>query len=218
MAAFADTAQAQFAGSIALSSNEMFRGESISDDDPALSVSVSMDDTSGLFAGAIVSMAAGGEPPRVTYASQYAGYAIRTGETSVEAGIIHRSYDRIVDTDYGKDFVELYAGVTHKAVKARLYISPDYRRDNRTSFYGEINARLFSAHGWGVDGHFGLSVIPDVKENSSGSTLRTYRDWRLQVSRPIGKIFLSAGAAATNYPVYSASGKARLFGTISYAF
>jgi uncharacterized protein (TIGR02001 family) len=216
--ALSSPAYAQFAGSIALSSNEMFRGETISANDPALSLSLSLDNESGLFAGVAASIAAGNSDPRMTYASQYAGYAKRFGETSVEAGIIHRTYERVVDTEYRRDFAEIYAGVTHKSLKARLYVSPNYRRDNRTSYYGEINARLLGVGEWSLDGHAGLSVLPGDKGSGTSPKMRTYRDWRLQVSRPVGKLFLSGGVAATNYPVYSPSGKARIFASASYAF
>lgn len=210
-------AEAQVSGSIALASNEMFRGESVSGNDPALSLALSLDHESGLFAGASASVAAGSADPRLTYASQYAGYAIRSGAFSIETGVIHRSYDRVVDLDYRKDFFEFYAGVTRNSIKARLFVSPDYRRNSRASYYGEINARLVSIGNWALDGHAGVSLIPDDSQSGQGSW-QTYRDWRLQVSRPVGKLFLSAGVAGTNYPVYSASGRARVFASASMAF
>lgn len=216
--ALSSPAYAQLAGSIALSSNEMFRGETISANDPALSLSLSLDDESGLFAGVAGSVAVGNSDPRMTYASQYAGYAKRFGETSIEAGIIHRTYERVVDTEYRKDFVDIYAGVTHRSLKARIYVSPNYRRDNRASYYGEINARLIGVGEWSLDAHAGLSVQPEHQSTGSNSRMQTYPDWRLQVSRPVGKLFLSAGVAATNYPVYSPNGQARIFASASYAF
>lgn len=216
--ATAGSASAQVAGSVSLSSNEMFRGETISGDDPALALSLSLDDSSGFFVGAAVSAAAGGADPRITYASQYAGYALRAGKTSIEAGIIHRSYERVIDTEYRRDFVELYAGVTHGSLKARVYVSPNYRLDNQVSYYGEINARLIAIRDWSLDGHVGLSLIPDSHIAGRGNTLQAYRDWRVQISRPLGKAFISGGIAGTNYPVYSASGNAKIFASVSYAF
>lgn len=195
----------------------MFRGESISDNDPALSLSLSLDGDSGWFAGASASVAAGNSDLRMTYASQYAGYAIRSGSTSLEAGLIHRTYDRIVDADYRKDFFEFYAGLTHKSIKARIYVSPDYRRKSRASYYGEINARLVAIDSWGLDGHAGMSLIP-VEEQPGQTSWHSYQDWRLQISRPVGKLFLSAGVAGTNYPVYSPNGRARVFASASLAF
>lgn len=216
--ALSSPAYAQFAGSIGLSSNEMFRGETISANDPALSLSLSLDDESGLFAGVSASVAAGNSDPRMTNASQYAGYAKRFGETSVEAGIIRRTYERVVDIEYRKDFAEIYAGVTHRSLKARFYVSPNYRRDNRASYYGEINVRLIGFDQWSLDGHAGLSVQPGHQGSGTNPKMQTFRDWRLQISRPVGKLFLSGGVAATNYPVYSPSGKARIFASASYAF
>lgn len=215
--AVAQPAHAQFAGSVALSSNETFRGETISRDDPTLSLSASLDHQSGLFAGAGASIAAGGGDVRLAQASQYAGYALRSGTVSFEAGVVHRTYAEVTDTDYRKDFVEFFAGITHKSVKARVYVSPNYRRDNRASYYGEMNTRLIGVGRWSLDGHAGLSLIPGDRTEGA-ARWETYYDWRLQVSRPLGRLFVSGGVAATNYPVYGASGKARAFVSTSIAF
>lgn len=195
----------------------MFRGESISGNDPAFSMAVSVEGPAGLFAGASASVAVGKDDPHLSAATQYAGYALRQGRTSIEIGVIHRYYSRVIDTDYRKDFFEGYVGVSHRAIKARIYVAPDYLRNSRATYYGEINARLLARGQWSLDGHAGLSLIPrDI--NSGRKGMEHFRDWRVQVSRPVGKTFLSAGLAGTNYPVYSASGSARVFASISYAF
>lgn len=210
-------AHAQISGTISLASNEMFRGESVSGNDPAVSAAFSLDSDSGLFAGASASIAAGGESPRLTSATQYAGYAIRKGQVSAEVGVIHRRYQRVVDTAYRRDYFEIYAGISTRTIKARVYVSPDYLVDGRSSYYGEVNARLLAVGKWSLDGHAGLHLIPpDIGSAKRG--LRNYQDWRVQVSRPLGKVFVSAGIAGTNYPVFSPSGKARVFASISRAF
>ena len=210
-------AHAQFSGNVSLATNEVFRGETISSNDPALSLALGFDGPAGIFAGASASVAAGGDAPRINSSVQYLGYAIRKGEVSLEAGVIHRNYRRVVDGAYRKQFFEGYVGIARRALKARLHVSPDYLRDGRTTYYGEVNARLLALGKWGVDGHAGLSLIPhDIGSGRKG--LRHYRDWRVQVSRPVGRAFVSAGAAGTNYPVYSTSGKARAFASLSYAF
>ncbi len=210
-------AHAQLAGSVALSSSEMFRGETISNSDPTLTVGVSLDTSSGVYAGASASLAAGSRQPRFNALVQYIGYAHRMGEVTAEFGLIHRSYAHIVDIGYRRGFFEGFAGLGFRGVKARAYISPDYIIDGRNSYYVELNARLLKMEKFQLEGHAGLSLIPyDLVDNRGG--LRHYRDWRLQLTRPLGPVFVSLGVNATNYPVYSDSGRARVFASVSHAF
>lgn len=210
-------ARAQVAGSITASSSEMFRGETISSGDPVLSASVSIDSRSGLFAGASASLALNTEVPRVSATVQYAGYARRWDKVTVEFGVIHRSYARSVDSDYRRSFFEGYAGMGIGAVRARVYVSPDYLIGGGASYYAEVNAPLLRHDKWRLDGHAGLSLIP-YEPGSGRGGLRRYRDWRLTVTRPVGPLFLSAGVNGTNYPVYSETGRARVFGSVAWAF
>ncbi|MDF8331752.1 TorF family putative porin [Novosphingobium cyanobacteriorum] len=212
----ANQARAQVAGSISLATNELFRGETVTGDAPAISAGLSLDGPGGFFAGASATVTSGDGDLRVAAVTQYIGYAVRAGDVSVEAGVIHRSYARIVDRDYRRGFFEGYLGASRKGVKLRVYVSPDYLRDGQATYYAEVNARLLQLSKWSLDGHAGLSLIPYDKSGPGG--LHKYRDWRLQVSRPAGRLYLSAGVAATNYPVYDASGKARVFASASFAF
>lgn len=189
----------------------------MSSNDPAVSASVGFEGKDGIFAGASTSMSVRGGDVRINTATQYVGIAKKVEDTSVEVGLIHRSYDTLVDTGYTKDFFEAYVGVTRGPIKARFYLSPDYLRDGRNSYYIEVNATLLRRDKWVLDGHAGLSLIPhDIGDPRVG--LRDYEDFRLQISRPIGKAFFAAGVASSNYPVYSSSGKARAFASVSYAF
>ena len=210
-------AQAQVAGSLSLTSNAMFRGETVSRDDPAATLGLNYDGPGGFYVGASATVAAGANRPHVATAEQYAGFARRLGSTSFELGVIHRSYDRVVDEDYRRGFFEGYVGFAHRRVRGRLYVSPDYLRDGRASYYAELNARLIALGKWSLDGHGGLSLIPGDAA-AGGSKLENYEDWRLQLSRPLGRLMVSTGLSATNYPVYSESGKVRAFASVMYAF
>lgn len=215
--ALANAAQAQVAGSITAASNEMFRGESISTGDPVVAASVSIDSGSGFYAGASASLAVQTEAPRISALVQYAGVARRRGKVTLEAGVIHRSYARIVDTDYRRDFFEGFAGIGLGGVRARFYASPDYMIGGGVSYYAEVNAPLLRHEKWRLEVHAGLSLIPHEAGSGRGG-LRNYRDWRLSLSRPVGPLFLSLGVAGTNYPVYSETGRGRVFGSVAYAF
>ncbi|MFM9934895.1 MAG: TorF family putative porin [Novosphingobium sp.] len=217
LGAMAPAAHAQLAGSLAVSTNEMFRGESISSGDPVVAANISLDSRSGLFAGASASLALDADVPRISALVQYLGYAARSGEITAEVGLIHRSYARIIDIDYHRGFFEGFVGVGFRGVRARFYASPDYKIGGGASYYAEINAPLLKVEKFRLEGHAGLSLIP--YENAYyRSRLRRYRDWRLQISRPIGPLFIAVGVNGTNYPVYSETGRARAYASISRAF
>jgi len=155
--------------------------------------------------------------------TQYAGISHRSGETSIELGVIHRSYDTIVDTAYTTDYFEGFIGITRKAMRLRLYTSPDYLIDGRMTYYGEFDAQLLKRGKWAVNGHAGLSVIPQDLGTPGG--MRTYYDWSLSASHPIGGFDATLGLADTNYPVFSPSrgiglfsNRPRVFASLSRAF
>ena len=217
MTAWSAPAAAQVAANVTLASNQLFRGETISNDDPGITVAVSADSRGGLFAGADASFAAGSEQPRLTASNQYAGIALRLGAASFEAGAIHRDYGAMSDDAYRKHFTELYAGISLRQVQLRAYVSPDYLVDGRNTYYVEVNARLATVEQWKLEGHGGLSLIPHDLGDPDHSLI-SYEDWSLRASRTIGPLTFGLGLAATNYPVFGPSGKVRLSAQLSRAF
>jgi uncharacterized protein (TIGR02001 family) len=215
---------AQISGELTIASNEIFRGETITDDDPVAKAEVSIDHASGLFAGASVSLSGGRHDPRVIANTQYGGFSRRSGETSLEIGVIHRHYQAgsMFDEAYRNDYVEAYAGIARRNLRMRVYVSPNYLKDGRTSYYGEVNGRMLRSGKWSLQGHVGLSVVPPDPGNTA---MRYYYDWSVQASRPIGRINVSLGVAGTNYPVFSESkgvgffsNRPKAFLSISHAF
>ncbi len=209
-------AHAQFAGSITLASKEMFRGESVGGNDPALSAAISFDHDSGLFAGASASMAAGSRDPYFLASNQYAGFALRRGKTSIELGVIHRDYDAVEDADYSTHYAEAFVGLSHGPIRARVYVSSDYLLDGSTSYYGEVEARLGRIEKCTIGVHGGLSLLPP--ETGTDGGMRTYVDWNLHANRPLGKFSLSLGVSGTNYPVFGSSKGPTVFASINRAF
>lgn len=212
------TAAAQVAANVTLASNQLFRGETISGDDPGLTLAVSADLPDGLFAGADASFAAGGESPRLTAANQYAGVAVRLhGGASLEVGAIHREYGPVYDDAYRRRYTELYAGLNLRKVHVRAYLSPDYLVDGRNTYYIEINAQLATIRDWRLEAHGGLSLIPHDLGDPDQSLI-SYEDWSLRASRSFGPYTFGMAAAATNYPVFGPTGKVRFSAQVSRAF
>lgn len=208
-------AHAQVAGNITLSSSELFRGESLSDDSPVLRGAAAIDLPGGLFAGATLSLAQREGGLRAVAASQYAGWATRRGEVSFETGVIHRHYRLLADADYRPDYVELFAGVTKGHGRVRLSVSPDYVRSGRASYYLDGGLRLFQLVGVGFDGHAGLSLIPDAHH---GQRLERYVDAGVDAGRAVGGFAITMSLAWTNYPVFAGGNGPRFAASIGKSF
>jgi len=208
---------AQVAANVTLASNQLFRGETISADDPGVTLAVSADLRQGIFAGADASFAAGSEEPRLTAANFYGGMAVRLGRASLEVGAIHREYGPVYDDAYRRRYTEIFAGISVSRFKLRAYLSPDYLVDGRNTYYVELNARLATVRGWTLEGHGGVSLIPHDLGDPDTSLI-SFEDWSLRASRAVGPFTLGLGVAGTNYPVFGPSGKMRFTAQISRAF
>lgn len=186
-------AHAQIAVNATLASNDIYRGRSLSADDPALSLAVGIDDASGFYAGGSVAVAAGDRDVRISSSSQYAGYAWRSGRTSFEIGAIHRHHSDSLDPEYAKDFFEGYVGLSHGKSNIRLYLSPDYIPGDRISAYVSLNTELAKVGDWSIAGHGGLAVKPS--HGTPGHDYKSEADWSLSLGRAIGDFNLSVGVA-----------------------
>ena len=181
LAASAQPAQAQFAGSLNLASNDIFRGHSTSGDNPALTGSVAFDHHSGLYLGGTLSgMAGEHHGPRFNATTQFAGWATQAGRISFDAGVIHRRYSRFYTAEYARDYFEAYAGISGRDLGVRLFYSPDFDNHGRSAVYSEVNATLLSRERFSLTAHIGgLAPPKEPGEDSRSVEL----DWRLGLSR-----------------------------------
>jgi uncharacterized protein (TIGR02001 family) len=225
LSAFATApAGAQIAGSVTLSSTMLFRGESVSADRPAVTLAATWEGPAGLYAGGDIAVMPGStnddgtdSGPRMAMAEQYAGIARRVGVVSLEVGAIHRDYARMYDEAYRLHFTEIYVGVSHPRGRLRLYVSPDYLRDGRTTYYLDGQAPVATLAGFALSAHAGLSLIPHDLDTGRGG-LRRYADIGLTATRKLGRFDLAGGVAATNYPVFGPRGRPRAFVAASISF
>ena len=184
----ATAAQAQFAGTIGLATDDMFRGYSVSNGDPALSLGVSAEFGHGIYGGVTLATAFGGSPsPVVNGSNQYLGIAHRMDSgVSVDAGIVHRYYTQYATNDYADDFVEAYIDVTIRNLSARLFISRNYGGPGAPAAYSEVNATPFNRNKWSVAVHLGGMLPPSTLGPDHASLVLI--DWQLGVTRSIGPV------------------------------
>jgi uncharacterized protein (TIGR02001 family) len=175
---------AQTGGSIAFLSDYRYRGVSLSDGKPTLSLSLTHDDPSGWYGGASLTGVSLYPSQREAQVLGYAGYAGRLSDRlGWEAGatVVHYSGDSRYD------FGEGFGGLSGERWNARLHYAPDYFGSGTRTVYGELNlgiplspltratahigalarvggARSPADSGTSLDGSLGLAVARDAWE------------------------------------------------------
>jgi uncharacterized protein (TIGR02001 family) len=176
--------------SVTISSDDRFRGQSTSDQRPVATGTISYDDARGLYGG--VSLTAGptrSEGLRLLRSVQYVGYAHRLGSgIGLDAGISHRVYSRQATVEYARRFIQYYAGVVGRRWSSRVFFSPNYDGQARSATYAELDALLLSRGDWSLTSHIGVLAPP---ADAGRPPRRVEVDWRLGVSRRLGRLGLS---------------------------
>lgn len=184
----ATAAQAQFAGNIALSTDDMFRGYSVSAGDPALNIGLSAELGHGIYGGVTAAAAFGGSPSPVFNGSNlYFGIAHRLASgVSIDVGVVHRHYTQYATNDYADDFVEAYVGVSIQNIGARLFMSPNYGGPGAPAAYFEVNATPFNRNKWSVAVHLGGMLPPSTPGPDHASLVLI--DWKVGLTRSLGPV------------------------------
>jgi uncharacterized protein (TIGR02001 family) len=174
---------AQVSGSVSLVSDYIYRGVSLSRDNPEPQVNLTADFDSGWFAGVFASKI--DLPTMHGQAIAYGGYAHQwTSELSWEAGVSETAYIEGSSQNYG----EVFVGLSTDRFNGRLYYSPNYLGQSVHSVYGEINYNLplsaslrFTAHA----GYLDVARRDDENQSAGHGDRRAglaYHsgDWNLQ--------------------------------------
>jgi uncharacterized protein (TIGR02001 family) len=148
---------AQVGASVSLASNSIYRGLSLSDGRPTLSLAVFYDNAGGPYAGASVTAEdtahAGAE---LVGEVEYLGYAhrSRTGP-SWDVGATNLRVSEYLDERYTADLTQFYAGLQMKGVNCYVYYSPSYFGQGVSTIYLDLNGGLRLAPRWRLFGHVG---------------------------------------------------------------
>lgn len=184
-------AAAQVGATVSVFSDARFRGYSLSGGQPVGILDFAYDDASGFYADAVATgvVRRGGDPAPLG-AQLTAGYAKRLKSgTTLDFGITHSSYAQYSGVTRGNSYTEIYAGISRGAVSSRLFLSPHYFASGHWTAYGEVNASVSPARKWSIDGHVGVLVPLKAPH---GESYRTEADWRVGVSRQIGRLSVHA--------------------------
>lgn len=155
-------AAAQVSGSLSVTSDERWRGRSLSAGQPAATAALSYDDASGFYLDAAATGAWIDDRPALIGVAADAGYAwrLRSG-ASLDLGLTRRQFTREFSGGRTTGYTEIYAGVSGRSLSARIHYSPDYFRRGRNVLYASVAGVLRPAPGWRVIGQLGATAYLD---------------------------------------------------------
>ncbi|MEO8812201.1 MAG: TorF family putative porin [Caulobacteraceae bacterium] len=150
--------RAQIAASASIVSNDIYRGISLSDGQPALTVNLAWDDRSGAYAGiGATGEVPAGYGPRLLGHTEYAGFARRAGVRATwDVGVSHAEIVAYYDRPYRYSETEVYAGVRARDLSLYIYWSPHYYRPGVHALYLDLSASRRLAPRLRLFGHVGL--------------------------------------------------------------
>jgi uncharacterized protein (TIGR02001 family) len=200
----ASPATAQFTGNVAIDSDYRLRGYSLTDGHAAASAQVGYDHSSGAYVS-ILGLTELGGANRFLGVVGNAGYSRRINpHITLDAGLLRSQIRTAYPLSSGFEYTEVYAGAYVGPVAGRIYYSPDYRRQNQSTIYGELEAGFEPAAHWRVTGHVGLlTYLSSTTFYRAGDT---HRDWRISVGRRLGRAELHAALSGGGPSTYYGSG------------
>ncbi|HEY0435157.1 MAG TPA: TorF family putative porin, partial [Phenylobacterium sp.] len=132
---------AQVSGSVSVVSDYRLRAASMSDRQPAVTLTLTDDLANGVYFGAT---AVAGEPrnaeTQVLGHIEFVGFAHRAANgLTWEVGADNVDFDLYPEPNFHLSYSEAYAGFSNGTFSSRLYISPNYLKEGLTAGYLEVN-------------------------------------------------------------------------------
>jgi uncharacterized protein (TIGR02001 family) len=209
--AVASPGQAAVGAVASVFSDDRFRGISLSDGQPVAILDLSYDAPNGLYAAVSGSVVVTrDEGLKALGFVLNGGYAKRfsTGLTA-DVGIVHSRYSHYSGLSSGRNYSEVYAGLSGKLIGARVSISPNYLGGVRWMLHGEVNGHVDLMPKLLLDGTIGL-LVP-LQRGDYNSETRAQMDARIGLAQRIGPItFHAAFTTRTGHSeIYSGRGHRR---------
>jgi len=203
--------QGQVQATAAIVSDDRFRGRSISGGRPVVSLDLAYDSAGGAYfglAGAVAATQHAGPEPLTL--QEYAGYVMRLpAGPDLDLGATHANYTEYYGGGRAAQYNEVYAGLIARHFAGRLYYSPSYFGQGRSTLYGELETAARPARGWRLSAHAGLLQVlsgerpPEIRP--------TQLDWRLGLATAVRsvEVELSWSGAAPDRDYYEGAPRSR---------
>lgn len=160
---FARPLAAQVAFSATALSNYVYRGVTLSDGKPAVSLNIAYDHASGVYAGgSVIGANTAFDGVQGLGVVAYVGFAGRLKGGSVwDAGVIDTHVTNFYYGKYAYDLTEIYTGLRTKNLNYYLYFSPDYYGTGVNTLYAQVSGALHPIRGLRLFGHAGVLTALD---------------------------------------------------------
>lgn len=177
----AGVANAEVSANIALTSDYVFRGVSLSGEDPA--VQGGFDWSNDQFYAGVWGSSLGSAGSSMEM-DLYGGWTPSTGPVKWDLGLIGYFYPGADDDGAEFDYYEGKVGASINPVEAltlgaALYYSPENFGDTGTALYWELNAEYAFNEQMKISGAFGNQSIDDVDGPTPGSPDDDYNTWNI---------------------------------------
>ena len=181
-------AAAEVRTTVAIASDQRFRGRSVSEGRPTASLDVSYDAPGGAYVGVTGTLvAARHDGVRPLTVQEYAGYVTRLpAGPSLDLGVTHANYSEYYGGRRAAQYTELYAGVITQRLASHVYYSPDYFGHGYATVYGELDTAVRPARGWRLSAHAGVLTI--VSGRAPADYRPTQYDWRLGLATSLRSV------------------------------
>jgi uncharacterized protein (TIGR02001 family) len=167
--------------SISISSDDRFRGHSLSQGRPVAALDLSYDDATGIYlGGSATGVATAHSGLQFLGLEENIGYTHQLGMgPSIDVGLVHSHYAEYFSGGYATTYDEAYIGLITRHVATHLHYSPDYFGRGYATIYADLDGVVRPAEKWRLNGHLGLLT------HMNGHRASAY-DWRIGVARQLG--------------------------------
>ena len=167
-------AQAQVGVSVSVASDLRFRGLSLTDGQPAITLGAAYDHASGFYVGgAAMAQNTYHDGLQLLGFKENLGFAFRQGrDLSWDIGVDNEDLSQYGAPRRSLHYSEVYAGVSAHGVAAHLYYSPNYFRSGYSTLYAELSGAMRPADDWRLFGSVGALSYTSSPPGQGGQATR----------------------------------------------
>ena len=194
----AGAARADVSGTVAVVSDDRYRGVSLTDGRPALQASIAFEHPAGPYTGALLSNVRIGTDIIGTRALLYGGFAHQlAGDVVWDLGV---ATHRLPRSDYrpSYDYTEWYAGAGNGTTSARLFNATDYYGVGARSWYLDANRSMVFGGRYRASAHLGYLVIGRSPYGAYFGVDGSRLDFKAAIGVDVSGLLLEVSLAGTN--------------------
>jgi uncharacterized protein (TIGR02001 family) len=213
---------AQVEVSAAVDTDYQIQGVSLSDGEPAVSLSLALEGRNGVYGGLT---AVTDETRRVGLQPLaligYAGYARRLEQDGAwDIGVLETVGALQLSRRYAFNYTQVYGGFSRGGISVHLFYSPSYLGEGAQELYLDLSGAMHPAAHWRLFGHVGAFALLDSSPEDRDD--RSHLDVRVGLAREFGpceiRVMWTATSRAVVYPTQDRQAARALLVGATYSF